>query len=117
MPCWLLREGSISDLKYLLIEIKNNKKASKRVMKNYKGNNKKAVKIRNFKMFLPFHKHLLFTGQQGKGVASSLIPLYHFYPLHRHLGISRENAAESSPPHIASSRTQIKNLWFLSPSR
>ena len=67
MPCWLLREGSISDLKFLLIENKNNKKASKRVMKNDKGNNKKAVKIRNFKFFFPFHKHLLFTGQQGKG--------------------------------------------------
>ena len=36
-------------------------------------------------------KHSRLTGQkeQGKGEDIYLIPLYHFHPLHRHLGISR----------------------------
>ena len=46
-----------------------------------------------------------------------LTPQYHFDPLYRHLGISREITAESSPLHIASSRTRTGNLWFLSASR
>ena len=44
-----------------------------------------------------------FTGQQGKEEAISLSLLYHFYPFHRHLDISRITE-ESSPLHIASSR-------------
>ena len=55
-----------------------------------------------------------FTGQQGKGEATSLTPLYHFHPLHRHLDISQPITAESSPLHIASGRTQTGNVWFLS---
>ena len=34
------------------------------------------------------HEHSRFKGQQGKGDAISLTPLYHFYPLHRHLDIN-----------------------------
>ena len=59
-----------------------------------------------------FHEHSRFTGQQGKWEAISLSPLYHFHPLHRHLYISRTITAESSPLHIASSRTQTRNPWF-----
>ena len=57
-----------------------------------------------------FHEHSLFTGQQGKGEGIFLTPLYHFQPLHRHLDISRAITAESSPLHIASSRTRTGNL-------
>ena len=42
-----------------------------------------------------------FTGQQSKGEAISLTPLYHFYPLHRHLEVNQEITAESSPHDIA----------------
>ena len=44
-------------------------------------------------------------------------PLYYFHPLHGHLDISRMIAADSSPLHIASSRTRTGNLWFPSASR
>ena len=47
-----------------------------------------------------------------KGEAISLIPLYHFYPLHRHLDISRTINTECSPLHIAKSRTRTKNFSF-----
>ena len=57
------------------------------------------------------------TGSQGKGEGISLTPHYHFHPLHRHLGISWAITAESSPLHIASSRTGTGNLWFPSASR
>ena len=68
-------------------------------------------------MWVFFHEHSQFTGQQGKGEAISLTPLYHLHPLHRHLDISRAIAAGSSPLHIASSQTQTRNLWFQSASR
>ena len=64
-----------------------------------------------------FHEHLQITGLQEKGEGISLTPHYHFHPLHRHLDISRVITAESSPLHIASSRTQTGNLWFPSASR
>ena len=50
-----------------------------------------------------------FQDSIGKGEAISLIPLQHFYPLHRHSDISRAITAESSPLHIASSRTRTGN--------
>ena len=34
-----------------------------------------------------FHDHSQFTGQQEKGEGISLTPLYHFHPLYRHLDI------------------------------
>ena len=52
------------------------------------------------------HEHSWFTGQQGRGNAISLIPLYYFHPPHRHLDTSWEIAAESSPLLIASSWTR-----------
>ena len=48
----------------------------------------------------------------GEGGANSLSPLYHFLPLHRHLEISRAITAESSPLHIASSRTRAQEPLF-----
>ena len=45
------------------------------------------------------HQHFLFTGQQGKGEAISLTPLYHFPPLHRLLDISQAITAEFTSAH------------------
>ena len=47
-----------------------------------------------------------------KGEAISLIPLYHFHPLHRHLDISQTITTECSPLHIPKSRTRTKNFSF-----
>ena len=58
-----------------------------------------------FSVWVFFHEHSQFTGQQGKGEGIYLTPLYRFHPLHRHLDISRAITAESSPLHIAGSRT------------
>ena len=63
-----------------------------------------------FSIWVFFHDHSRITGLQGKGEGISLTPHYHFHPLHRHLDISRAITAESSPLHIASSRTRPGNL-------
>ena len=56
------------------------------------------------------HEHLqIITGQKGKGDIISLIPPYHFHPLHKHLYINRAITAESSSLHIASRWTQTRN--------
>ena len=52
----------------------------------------------------------------GEGEAISLTPLYHFQPLHRHLDVSQEITAESSPLHIDSSLARTGNFWFPSAS-
>ena len=70
-----------------------------------------------FSVWVFFYDHSRITEQQGKGEGISLTPQYHFHPLHRHSDISRAIAAESSPLHVASSRTRTGNLWFLSASR
>ena len=70
-----------------------------------------------FSIWVFFHEHSLFTGQQGKGEGIFLTPLYHFHPLHRHLDISRAIAAGNPPLHIASIQTRTGNLWFPSDSR
>ena len=70
-----------------------------------------------FSMWVFFHEHSRITGLQGKGEGISLTPQYHSPPLHRHLDISRAITPESSPLHIASSRTRTGNLWFPSASR
>ena len=52
----------------------------------------------SFSIWVFYHEHSRFTGQQGKGEAISLTPLYHFHLLQRHLqhlGISRVITAES----------------------
>ena len=58
-----------------------------------------------------FHKHLRITGLQGKEGGAFLHLL-----ATQCLDISRVITEESSPLHIASSRSQIANLWFLSAS-
>ena len=70
-----------------------------------------------FSIWVFFHEHSRFTGQQGKGEGIFLTPLYHFHPLHRHLDISPAITAESSPLLIAGSRTRTGNLWLPSASR
>ena len=70
-----------------------------------------------FSIWLFFYEHSRFTGQQGKGEGIYLTRLYHFHPLHRHLDISWAITAESSPLHIAGSRTRTGNLWFPSANR
>ena len=59
-----------------------------------------------------FHDISRFKGQEKKGEGISLTTHYHFHPLHRHLDISRAITAESLPLHIASSRTQTRNLIY-----
>ena len=70
-----------------------------------------------FSIWVFFYEHSRFTGQQGKGDAISLNPLYHFHLLRKHLDISRAINRESSPLQIASSRTRTENLRFPSASR
>ena len=71
-----------------------------------------------FYLFIFFHGHSRFTGQQEKDEVISLTPLYHFHPLPRHLDISRAITAASSPPHIASSWTRTGNIfWILMANR
>ena len=79
-----------------------------------------AMKTQTFFFFFIWvfsHDHSRITGLQGKGEGISLTPHYHFHPLHRHLDISRAITTESSPLHIASSRTRTGNLWLPSASR
>ena len=73
-----------------------------------------AKLLRNlfFSIWVSFHEHSRFTEQQGKWDAISLTPLYHFQTLQKHLDISRLITAESSPLHIASTRTRTGNLCF-----
>ena len=59
-----------------------------------------------------FHKHSRITGLPGKAEGISLSPHYHFHPLYRYLDISWAIPAESSPLHMASSRTRTGNRWF-----
>ena len=65
-------------------------------------------------------KFLIFLNspdrQQGTGETISLIPLYHFHQLYRHLEITQTITEESSPLHIATSRTLPGNLWVSSTS-
>ena len=69
-------------------------------------------KLYFFFIWVFFHEHSRITGLQGKEEGIPLTPHYHFYPLHRHLDISRAIAPESSPLHIGSSRTWTGNLWM-----
>ena len=69
-----------------------------------------------FPVWVFFHEHSRLMGQQGKGEGIYLTPHYHFHPLRRHLDISWAITAESSPLHIASSRTRTENFWSPSAS-
>ena len=59
-----------------------------------------------------FKEHSRFTGQQGKVKSISLIPLYHFHPLHIHLDISRAITGGSSLLHRNSNRTRTGTFDF-----
>ena len=76
-----------------------------------------GIRIFFFSIWVFFHEHSQITGLHGKGEGIPLTPYYHFHPLHRHLDISRAITAQSSPLHIASSRTRTGNLWFPITSR
>ena len=65
-----------------------------------------------FSIWVCFHEHSQFTGQQGKGEGIYLTPLYHFHPLHGRLDITRAINAGSSLLRIASSRTRAGNFGF-----
>ena len=68
-------------------------------------------KKRCFFVWVFFHEHSPFTGQQERGEGISLIPLYQFHPLHRHLDISREITKESSPMYVCKIYlTSVKNV-------
>ena len=56
-----------------------------------------------FSIWVLFHEHSRFTGQQGKREAISLTPLYHFHSFLRHVDILRAFTANSSPLHVGSS--------------
>ena len=68
--------------------------------------------ISKFWSFFFFSFLSQFTGQQGKGNAIFLIPLYLFYMLHSNLDSNWAITATSSPLHIASNHTRTENLWF-----
>ena len=70
-----------------------------------------------FSIWVLFHEHSRFIGEQGKGEVISLTPLCHFHPSHRHLDISRANTVESLPLHLTNSQIRTGNLWFPSASR
>ena len=65
-----------------------------------------------FSIWVLFHEHWRFIGQQGKGKDVSLIGLYHFDTLCRYLDNSRVNTAGSLRLHIARSWTRVGNLWL-----
>ena len=75
------------------------------MLPNILGNNANHF----FSVWVFFHEHSRITGLQWKGEGIYLTPHYHFLLLHRHLDISRAFTAESSPLHIASSRTRTGN--------
>ena len=58
-----------------------------------------------FYVWVFLHEHSQITGLQGKGEGILLTLHYYFHLLHRHLDISQVITAESTPLHIASSRT------------
>ena len=62
------------------------------------------------------HEHSRITGLQGKRKGIFLTSDYHFHMLHRHLDISLGITAQSSPLHIADSRTRTGKIWFPSAS-
>ena len=63
-----------------------------------------------FSIWVFFHEYSRITGLQGQEEGISLTPHYQFHPLHRHLDISWAITTETSPLHIASSRTRAGKL-------
>ena len=69
-----------------------------------------------YSIWVFIHEHSRITGLQGKRKGIFLTSHYDFHTLHRHLDISLGITAESSPLHIAESRTRTGNIWFQSAS-
>ena len=67
-------------------------------------------------LYLTFTNHMYnrnhIYNRRGRG-RPILTPLYHFHSLNKHLDIKWIIAAESSPLHIASDRTQTVKLWCI----
>ena len=68
-----------------------------------------------FSIWVFFHEHSRFTGQQGKAEDIYLTPVYHFHPLHGHLDISWVIAADSSPLRIASIASAQRKELLIAP--
>ena len=71
-------------------------------------------------LFFFFYLHFLlriFTNHRtaGEGKGEGKTPHYHIHSLNRRLDNSRAITAESSPLHIASSRSRTKSFSFPSP--
>ena len=93
----------------------NNNDSPKNLDEDHDSSSKICEEINPFSVFFFFlsgffHEHSRFTGHQGKGKADSLNPLYHFYPLHRHLDISRTITAESSALSEIYADSVVKDL-------
>ena len=76
----------------------------------------KKIYIYFFSIWVFFHEHSQFTGQQGKGEGIYLTPLYHFHLLHRHLDISRADCCrELTSAHSWQSDSNweplVKKIW------
>ena len=70
------------------------------------------------KIFLFFLSHDIHDSHESRARGRSFfIPLYRFYPLHRHLHISRVITEESSCLHMTSGRIRAGNFWFPSANR
>ena len=107
----LFKEFFESQLKYFPFTwMFCNRTVNNRISQLHEGARRLVQIFFFFSIWVFFHEHSRFTGQQGKGEGIYLTPLYHFHPLHGHLDISRAVTAESSPLHIASSRALRTSL-------
>ena len=70
-----------------------------------------------FSIWVFFHEHSQFTGQQEKGKVICLTGLYHFYLLCSYLNISRATKAGTPLLQIASYRTRTRNFDCCTPSQ
>ena len=102
---------AINDTKLYVPVITLKTQDNAKLLQRLKSGFKRAINF-FFSIWVFFHDHSPITGLQGKGEGISLTPHYHFQSLHRHLDISRAITTESSPLHIASSRTRTGKLFF-----
>ena len=106
---------------YLSKEVTNKDKSLKTQLQLLTGDKQKADTKKNiyiyfFSIWVFFHEHSQFTGQQGKGEGIYLTPLYHFHLLHRHLDISRADyCRELTSAHTWQSDSNweplVKKIW------
>ena len=68
-----------------------------------------------FSIWVFFHDHSQFIGQQEKWEVICLTGLYHFHQFCSYLNISRATKAETSLPLIASCRTRTRNFDYCTP--